>query len=105
VGYRIGPLAAPEADAGLSAQDALSYPAVQLFVHRATANHAGFELRDEDAPVVSAICRDLDGMALAIELAAGRVEAYGVRQVAGRLSTEFALTWPGRGRRRRASRR
>lgn len=94
--YRIEPLAAPKPDAGLSAQDALSYPAVQLFVHRAAANHVGFELRDQDAPVVSAICRDLDGMALAIELAAGRVEAYGVRQVADLLSTEFALTWPGR---------
>ena len=94
--YRIEPLAAPKSDAGLSAEDALGYPAVQLFVHRAAANHAGFELRDEDAPVVSAICRDLDGMALAIELAAGRVDAYGVRQVADLLSTEFALTWPGR---------
>jgi predicted ATPase len=94
--YRIEPLAAPASGAGLSAEEALRYPAVQLFVHRAAANHAGFALRDEDVPLVSAICRDLDGMALAIELAAGRVDAYGVRQVADLLSTEFALTWPGR---------
>ncbi len=94
--YRIQPLAAPPADAGLSAAEALTYPAVQLFVQRAAANHAGFDLRDEDAPLASAICRDLDGMALAIELAAGRVEAFGVRQLADLLSTEFALTWPGR---------
>ena len=94
--YRIEALAQPGPDAGLSAADALRFPAVQLFVQRATASQAGFELRDEDAPIVGAICRDLGGLALAIELAAGRVEAYGVLQIAELLSTEFALIWPGR---------
>ena len=94
--YRLEPLGPPGADDGLSAADALRFPAVQLFVQRAAASQAGFELCDEDAPVVSAICRDLGGMALAIELAARRVEAYGVLQVAALLSTEFALAWPGR---------
>jgi predicted ATPase len=69
---------------------------VQLFVQRVAANHAGFELSDADASIVAAICRELDGMALAIELAAGRVEAFGIQQVADLLTTEFALTWPGR---------
>jgi predicted ATPase len=94
--YLIGPLAQPGADAGLSAADALRFPAVQLFVQRAAASQAGFELGDADAPVVGAICRDLGGVALAIELAAGRVEAYGLPQIAELLSTELALTWPGR---------
>jgi predicted ATPase/DNA-binding winged helix-turn-helix (wHTH) protein len=94
--HRLEPLAQPDEDATPSAAEALRFPAVQLFVQRAAANQAGFELRDEDAPVVGAICRDLGGVALAIELAAGRVEAYGVAKVAELLSTEFALTWPGR---------
>jgi predicted ATPase/DNA-binding winged helix-turn-helix (wHTH) protein len=93
---RIGPLAAPAARLNLTAQEALKYPAVQLFVQRATASDLGFEFGDQQADVVGAICRELDGMALAIELAARRVEAFGLQQVAGQLATEFALTWPGR---------
>jgi len=93
---RIGPLAAPAAGLELTAQEALKYPAVQLFVQRATASDLRFELSDRQAGVVGAICRELDGMALAIELAAGRVEAFGIQQVADQLATEFALTWPGR---------
>jgi len=94
--YRIEPLAAPPPEVELTAQEALTYPAVQLFVQRVAANHAGFELSDTHAPIVAAICRELDGMALAIELAAGRVDAFGIQQVADLLATEFALTWPGR---------
>jgi predicted ATPase/DNA-binding winged helix-turn-helix (wHTH) protein len=93
--YRIGTLAAPPA-VELTAQEALTYPAVQLFVQRVAANHAGFELSDQQAAIVAAICRELDGIALAIELAAGRVDAFGIQQVADLLTTEFALTWPGR---------
>jgi len=94
--YRIKPLPAPAADVELTAQAALAYPAVQLFAQRAAAHHAGFELSDEHASIAAAICRELDGMPLAIELAAGRVEAFGIQQVADLLATEFALTWPGR---------
>jgi len=94
--YRIEPLAAPPPAAELTAKAALDYPAVQLFVQRVAANHAGFELGDQQAATVAAICRELDGIALAIELAAGRVEALGVQHVADLLATEFALTWPGR---------
>ena len=94
--YRIETLAAPAAVAEMTAQEALTYPAVQLFVQRVAANHAGFELSDAHAPIVAAICRELDGMALAIELAAGRVDALGIQEVAHLLATEFALTWPGR---------
>jgi predicted ATPase/DNA-binding winged helix-turn-helix (wHTH) protein len=94
--YRIEPLAAPPPAVELTAKEALNYPAVQLFVQRVVANDAGFELSDAHASIVAAICRELDGMALAIELAAGRVDAFGVQQVADLLATEFALTWPGR---------
>jgi predicted ATPase/DNA-binding winged helix-turn-helix (wHTH) protein len=95
--YRIETLAAPPLTAGeLTAKEALKYPAAQLFVQRVAANQAGFELTDAHAPIVAAICRELDGVALAIELAAGRVDAFGIPQVADQLATEFALTWPGR---------
>jgi predicted ATPase/DNA-binding winged helix-turn-helix (wHTH) protein len=93
---RVGPLAAPPAGRDLIAREALEFPAVQLFVQRATANDLGFELGDEQAVVVGGICRELDGIALAIELAASRVDAFGIQRVADLLATEFALTWPGR---------
>jgi predicted ATPase/DNA-binding winged helix-turn-helix (wHTH) protein len=94
--YRIEPLAAPPPAVELTAKEALNFPAVQLFVQRVAANHAGFELTDAHASIVASICRELDGIALAIELAAGRVDAFGIQQVADLLATEFALTWPGR---------
>jgi predicted ATPase len=52
-------------------------------------------LTDADAAVVSHICRKLDGVALAIELAAGRVEAYGLRQTAALLDQRLSLLWQG----------
>ena len=47
---------------------------MQLFVERAAASQDTFELSDEDAPAVAELCRGLDGIALAIEIAAGRVD-------------------------------
>jgi predicted ATPase len=62
----------------------------------ATANQARFAFSDADAPVVADICRKLDGIALAIELAAGRVSAYGIREVATLLDQRIGLLWRGR---------
>ena len=61
--------------AGLTAAEALTFPGVQLFVERAAAGLNGFTLTDAEAPLVAEICQKLDGIALAIELAAGRVAA------------------------------
>ena len=55
-----------------------------------------FELSEEDAPLVAEICRRLDGIALAIELAAGRVNAYGIAGTASLLDSRFSLLWRGR---------
>jgi len=94
--HRLMPLESPHDLWGLTAAKALAFPAVQLFVERATAGNNGFELSDEDAPIVAGICRKLDGIALAIELAAGGVDAYGVCRVAEVLNSGFGLLWQNR---------
>jgi predicted ATPase/DNA-binding winged helix-turn-helix (wHTH) protein len=80
----------------LSRAQLLAYPAGQLFVERAAASSHGFELSDANAPIVAEICRKLDGIALAIELAAGRVGAYGIRETAALLDNRLRLLWRGR---------
>jgi tetratricopeptide (TPR) repeat protein len=74
----------------------LNFPAAKLFVERAASSGAPIQLRDADAPIVGNICRRLGGIALAIELAAGRVGAYGLGEIAELLDSQFALRWPGR---------
>src|ERR1700751_3061909 len=86
----------PPEDAGLTAAAALQYPAAQLFMERAEASGYGAELGDIDAPIVARICRRLDGIALAIELAASRVGALGIRGTAELLDNRFSLLWHGR---------
>jgi predicted ATPase/DNA-binding winged helix-turn-helix (wHTH) protein len=93
---RLSPLETAPPFAALTAAAALAYPAVQLFVERASATADGYELTDTDAPLVAQICRRLDGIALAIELAAGRVGAFGVHGVAARLDSRFQLLTHGR---------
>ena len=94
--YRLPPLEIPPASIDLTASDALTYPAAQLFVERVTSTVGRFELRDTDAPVVADICRRLDGIALAIELAAGRVDVFGLLGVAARLEDRVRLLTHGR---------
>ncbi len=94
---RLAPLAVPPpASKGLTATEALAFPAVQLFVERASASVDAFELSDADAPIVADICRRLDGIALAIELTAGRIDAFGVRGLAAMLNDRFRLLTSGR---------
>ncbi len=76
--YRLLPLRRPPDTAGLTAAEALEFPAVQLFVDRCAAGSQGFELSDEDVPVVADICRCLDSIPLAIELLATRFDAFGL---------------------------
>ena len=93
--FKLGPLACPPADPGLTAASIRTFPAVELFLERAAAGGARLDLSDADAAVVADICRALDGVALAIELAAGRVEAYGLQQTAALLDQRLPLLWPG----------
>src|SRR6266481_6439435 len=90
------PLDGPLNDVGLTAAEALTFPAVQLFMERAAASGNRSELSDADAPIVAGICRRLVGIALAIELAASRVSSHGIRGTAELLDNRFKLLWRGR---------
>jgi predicted ATPase/DNA-binding winged helix-turn-helix (wHTH) protein len=94
--YRIHPLAFPPDDAPLTATCALTFPAVQLFVERAAADGSGFELNEAEASIIGKVCRKLDGIALALELAAGRVGVYGIEGIASLLDGPCRLLWHGR---------
>jgi predicted ATPase/DNA-binding winged helix-turn-helix (wHTH) protein len=94
--YRLPPLEVPPASTDSSAPDALTYSAVQLFVERVASSLGRFELSNTEAPVVVDICRRLDGIALAIELAAGRVEVFGLLGLAARLEDRVRLLTNGR---------
>ena len=94
--HRLASLELPPDAVDLSAADAPRYSAVQLFVDRAMATVDGFSLVDADVPAVLEICRRLDGMPLALELAAARVDVLGTRGLAGRLDDRFALLTKGR---------
>jgi predicted ATPase/DNA-binding winged helix-turn-helix (wHTH) protein len=93
--YRLEPLACPPDGEALTAEAAQMFPATRLFMERAAASGAHLELNDADAAIIVAICRKLDGVALAIELAARRVEAYGLQQTAALLDQRLTLLWVG----------
>jgi predicted ATPase/DNA-binding winged helix-turn-helix (wHTH) protein len=94
--HRLSPLESPADMPELTAAEALTFPAVQLFVERASGVVDGFELSDVDAPILSDICRRLGGVALAIELAAARVDAFGVRQLSTLLDDRFRILRRGK---------
>jgi predicted ATPase/DNA-binding XRE family transcriptional regulator len=72
VAFRMQNLAVPHVDARLSVDAARAFSAIELFADRARLADHRFELRDETVPLVVSICRRLDGLALAIEIAAAR---------------------------------
>src|SRR6516165_7230176 len=94
--HRLASLVIPPEGADLTAGEALRYSAVQLFTERVMAIVDGFALTDDDVPAVLEICRRLDGVPLALELAAARVDAFGLAALAARLDDRFALLSKGR---------
>src|SRR5712671_222236 len=83
--YRVLPLDYPPDGSEQTANAVLRYPAAQLFVQRVAARAGSFVLTDEEAPFVAEMCRKLDGLPLAIELAAGQVAALGIKNTVARL--------------------
>lgn len=89
--YRVPPHSVPLAGAAPRAADAHAYSAVRLFVERASAADDTFALTDANAATIGEICRRLDGIALAVELAAARVRVLDVAQIAALLDSRFRL--------------
>ena len=85
--HPVGPLAVPDGD--VSPAEALAYPAVRLLADRGAAARPGFSVDQATLEPVLRICRALDGMPLAIELAAARFHALSPEQVAARLDDRF----------------
>lgn len=95
--YHIPMLAVPKSSKGLGVREALEFPAIRLFVERAADVLDGFDLAEEDVPTVCQICRKLEGLPLAIELAAGSMPAFGLQGIV--LGAERPLHFPTIGRR------
>jgi predicted ATPase/DNA-binding SARP family transcriptional activator len=89
----VAPLAAPRESDALEVSS--TYPAVRLFADRAGAVLPGFELDAANAEAVASICRNLDGMPLAIELAAPWLRTLTAAQLAARLDDRFTLLTAG----------
>jgi predicted ATPase/DNA-binding winged helix-turn-helix (wHTH) protein len=89
-------LLTPPQSESLKAQAALHYPAIQLFVERATSGLETFELTDANVANVISICRRLDGMPLAIELVAARVNLLGTDAIGEGFSDDLLLAAKGR---------
>ncbi len=94
--WRLGSLAVPASDDVVSAERLAGVAAVQLFVERAQAVAAQFRLTDENAAAVADICVRLEGIPLAIELAAAWVRVLKVEQIAERLANALAVLSGGK---------
>ncbi|MDR2988626.1 MAG: tetratricopeptide repeat protein [Nocardiopsaceae bacterium] len=89
--WRVPPLGLPHAAGFHESGEVTRSEAVQLFVQRAAAARPGFELNNGNITAVADICRTLDGVPLAIELAAARIRALSEAQIADRLADKFEL--------------
>ena len=88
---RLESLDCPPPSTVLDRAQALSFSALQLFVERAMASHDSFELHDAQLPVLVDICHRLDGIPLAIELAAAQVGRFGLSGLLTQLQGSFRL--------------
>lgn len=99
--YRVPSLALPSAQGGIlaagdgGASTMMRFESIQLFVERARAANPKFDLTEKNASSVAQICRRLDGIPLALELAAARVTVFPAEQIASRLDDRFKLLTGG----------
>jgi predicted ATPase/DNA-binding winged helix-turn-helix (wHTH) protein len=92
--HRLSPLDLPET--GMTVAEAMESPAVQLFVERAAACRGGYTLGGEDVSYVVELCQQLDGIALAIELAAARMDTMSAKTLSTSLKDSFRVLSRGR---------
>lgn len=95
VNYRVPSLAAPQPHEHVPPDQLARYEAVRLFLDRASSIRPGFALTEQNAPAIAQVCWRLDGIPLAIELAAARVKILAVEQIAARLDDRFRLLTGG----------
>ena len=93
--YRVPPLGVPTNGNNLNASELLEFDAIQLFVERAKKVSPEFELTDENSSAVTAICNSLDGLPLALELAAARTRVLSANEILSRLDDRLALLTGG----------
>ncbi len=93
--YQIPPLAAPDPERLPALEELRSFGAISLFAERAAAARPGFQVTAGNASAVARICSRLDGLPLAIELAAARVRVLAPEQIAARLDDRFGLLTGG----------
>ncbi len=89
--WQVRPLGLPDPHRPAAAGELAQYEAVQLLVERAAAVDAGFTITAENAGTVAEVCRRLDGIPLAIELAAARLKVLSIEQIHARLDDRFRL--------------
>jgi predicted ATPase len=93
--YHVPALAVPDARIGVTPDDLRAFPAVALFVDRASSVDRKFAMTSDNAEDISRICRELDGVPLALELAASRVRAMSVKTIAEHLDQQLRLLMGG----------
>jgi len=93
--YHVLPLAVPSGQEALTVEELSRYEAVRLFVDRAVAAQPAFRITPQNAQAVARICHRLDGIPLALELAAARVRGLSVEKIAERLTDRFRLLTGG----------
>ncbi|HEV2241613.1 MAG TPA: NB-ARC domain-containing protein, partial [Streptosporangiaceae bacterium] len=93
--WQVPPLTLPQPGAAEAPEELGRYEAIRLFCDRAAASQPGFALTPANLPAVAALCRSLDGVPLAIELAAAWVRVLSVEQILARLDDRFRLLTSG----------
>jgi non-specific serine/threonine protein kinase len=93
--YEVKPLSTPDPKGTATAASISTFDAVRLFIERAVLVRPAFQITDSNAPAVAEICRRLDGIPLAIELAAARVRAISPSQIGAKLNDRFRLLASG----------
>ena len=94
--YRIPPLAVPDPKSNDTPEQLTQYESVRLFIERALTVNSNFRVNNENAPALAEICSRLDGIPLAIELAAARIKILSVVKIYERLDDRFSLLTGGK---------